>query len=117
MLLYILLVYCTTTIKVDVIFIFQLPPKDKWNGVPRVFIIQWRPKTDKNISQPLWNNKTIFKPRATESNITGLLTTIEYVVRVKMCNGDELCSEFSKEMVIEILKKNGKLNSLRTGIF
>ena len=82
-----------------------MPPKTRWNGLPRVFVIQWR----ENVSGALWNNKTISKIGASEGNLTGLLATKEYFVRVKMCNGEKLCSEFSKEMFIDSLEENGEL--------
>ena len=34
--------------------------------------------------------------------------TVEYFVRVKMCNGDNLCSRFSKPMKIGMLQEDGK---------
>ncbi|XP_028399740.1 uncharacterized protein LOC114523101 [Dendronephthya gigantea] len=86
---------------------WKLPPKNKWNGLPRVFVIQWQQKTNGNFSVQKWNNKTIFGSLAEEGNLTEIFVDKEYVVRVRMCNGRELCSRFSKEMAIEILKTEG----------
>lgn len=68
-----------------------------------MFTIRWREN-----ESAVWHTVTIKKKLATEGYITGLALYEEYVVRVRMCNG-QLCSIYSKEVMIEANKNKGRL--------